>query len=78
MRILFVVLAAALMSGCPDKTPVPSVPPLKAPGAQVDNAATQRVGGLKHDLDQAKKTAAAVTDAIKAREDDSLKQTDPQ
>lgn len=69
MRILFVVLAAALMSGCPDKSPAPPVPPLKAPAAQADNVATQYVGGLKHDLDQAKKAAAAATDAIKVRED---------
>ncbi|OGS01492.1 MAG: hypothetical protein A2V88_03050 [Elusimicrobia bacterium RBG_16_66_12] len=75
MRILFIVMAAGLMSGCPDKPPVP---PQKAPAAQADNAATQYVGGLKNDLDQAKKTAAAATDAIKAREAEAAKQPDPQ
>ena len=78
MRILFVVLAAALLSGCPDKSTTPTVPPLKAPAAQVDNAATRYVGGLKNDLDQAKKAAATATDAIKAREDESLKEPAPQ
>lgn len=75
MRILFIVLAAGLMSGCPDKPPVP---PLKAPAAQADNAATRYVGGLQSSVESAKKTAASATEAIKAREDEAAKQPDPQ
>lgn len=74
MRILFVVFAAALMSGCPEPAPAPPSPPPAAEPAKVDNAATRYVGGLQNDLDRARKTAATATDAIKAREEEAAKE----
>ncbi|MEK7382221.1 MAG: hypothetical protein AAB262_02935 [Elusimicrobiota bacterium] len=75
MRILLVVLAASLLSGCPQKS---SEPAAKAEPEKVDNAATRYVGGLQNDVERAKKAAAAATEAIKAREDEALKQPDQQ
>ena len=70
MRVILVVAAAALLSGCPGKAPKP---PEAAQPEKVDNAATRYVGGLQNSLEKARKAAAATNAADKAREEEAQK-----